>query len=96
MNVRFYRLENNFAADSDERQRIYLHEISVESPPALEAQREVLTREAAEEFHRRDIISQGMMRTLECESLSEAATQREGSEQTRDYLLRSLNASNEE
>ena len=47
MNARYYRLENNFAAEFDERQRISLHEFSVESAQALEAQREVLTHEAA-------------------------------------------------
>ena len=56
-------LEDN-AADFDERQRIYLHEFSVESAHALEAQREVLTHEAVKEF-RRDGISLGMMRALE-------------------------------
>ena len=58
MNGRFHRLENNVAAELDERQRIYLHD-SVESAQALDAQREVLTHEAAEEIHRRDGMSSG-------------------------------------
>ena len=53
MNARFFRLENNVTAEFDERQQFNLHEFSVESAHALEAQREVPTHEAAEEFHRR-------------------------------------------
>ena len=48
MNARFSRLDNNVVAEFDERQRIYLLELSVESAQALEAQREVLTHKAAE------------------------------------------------
>ena len=64
MNTCFLRVENNVAAEFDERQRIYRHEFSVESAQALEAQREVLTHEAAEEIHRKDCVSLRMMRTL--------------------------------
>ena len=67
----------NVAAQFDERQRIYLHELSVESAHALEAQRDVLSHEAAEEFHGRDSISVGVMRTLEFESHSDVEGQRE-------------------
>ena len=94
MNARSYRLENNVAAEFDVRQRIYLHEFSIES--AHEAQIEVLTHEAAEELHRRDCPSLGMIRTLEIESHSNVAVQRERFEQTRDYHQRSLHASNKE
>ena len=66
------------------------------SAEALEAQREVLTHGASEGSHRRDCLSLGMLRTLEFELHSEVATQRGGFEQTRDYLQKSLNVSNEE
>ena len=95
MNARFFWLENNVSAEFDERQRIYIHEISVESAQAFEAQREVSAHEAAEENWRRDIMSLGLMRALEVESVSEVAVQREGLERTRDYLQRILNASSE-
>ena len=90
-----YRLEHNVEAESDKEQRIYLHEISVDSAQALEAQREVLIYEAAAEFHPSAMVLQGMVRTLEFESHSEAADQREGVEQTQSNLQRSPNASNE-
>ena len=74
MNARFYRLGINVAAYIEERQRIHhLHEFSVESAQALEAQREVLTHDVVEEIHRRDGRSLGMMRTLESESHAEVA-----------------------
>ena len=56
---------------------------------------EVLIHEAAAEFHPSAIALQGMARTLEFESHSEAADQREGVEQTQSNLQRSQNASNE-
>ena len=87
-----FRLETNGAAKFDVRQRIYLFEFSVESAQALEAQREVLTREAAEEMNRRDSTSLGMMQTLEFDLQCEASARREGFEQ----LQRTSNASNEE
>ena len=53
MKDQFQGIENNVAAEFDERHLIYLHEFSVEPAQALEAQREVLTHEAAEEICRR-------------------------------------------
>ena len=93
-NARFCRLANNVAAEFDERQRIYFHEFSVVS--CIEAQREVLTHDAAEEIHRTDGVSEGMMRTKEFESHSEVSAQRKGFEMSRDYHQKSPNASNEE
>ena len=77
--------ENNVAAEFD-----------VEPAQALEAQREILTHEAAEDIHRRDGISLSMMRTLEFQSHSEPAAHREGFEQNRNYLQKCHNSSNEE
>ena len=51
---------------------MFLHECSVESAQALEAQRVVLTHEVAEDIHRRDSLCVGMMQTLKFELYSEA------------------------
>ena len=51
MNAHCYRLENNVAAEFDDRKRIYCRKFS-QSAQALEAQREVLTDGAVEETHR--------------------------------------------
>ena len=67
-NACFYRLEIKVAAEVDDGQRIYLHGFLVESTQAREAQCGVLNHE---EFHRRDSLSQGMMRSLEFESHSD-------------------------
>ena len=73
--------------------------VSIESEQALEAQREILTYEAAEEIHRRDNKSLRMSKTLKfelrCQNL-ESSVRREGSRQTREYLQRNINSSNEE
>ena len=95
MNARLCRLQSNVATDFDEDNE-FIFTNSVESAQALEAQREVLSHEAAEDIHRRDGKSLGVMRALEFESHSGVVGQREGFEQTRDYLQRSLNASKEE
>ena len=88
MNADFHRIENNVAAEFDERQRIYLHEFSVESAQALDAQRQVLAHDETEEIRRRDCKTLGMMQTLEFESHSEASAQREGFEQTLGIFFR--------
>ena len=96
MDANLHRFESNVAAELDEWQRINIHEFSVKSAQALEAQREVLTHEAAEESHRRDVLSLGVMQTLEFGLHSEASAQRERFEQTRYDLQKCLNSSNEE
>ena len=82
----FFKPENNAASEFDDVDNESIFTNSVESAQVLEAQREVLSHKAAEEFHRRDSTYLGMMRAQKCVSHLEAAAQRE----TRDYLQRSL------
>ena len=72
--------------------------VSIESEQSLEAQREILTHEAAEEIHRRDNKSLRVWKTLKfelrCRNL-ESSVRREGFGQTREHLQRNINSSNE-
>ena len=54
MNAFLHRIENNVTAEFDKGNEFCLQKFSMESASALEAQREVLAHQAAEEIQRRD------------------------------------------
>ena len=74
----------------DERQRIYLHQFCRISTSTRSATRSPDSRSSRRISSKVNCTS-GLMRNLEFESHSGAVAQREGFEQTRDYLQRSQN-----
>ena len=92
MNARFHRLENNVGAVFDGRPKLLSRILSRISTSTRSTTRNPDSR--SEETYRRDSCSLNTTSALEFESHFDVAAQREGFQQTRDYLQRSLNASN--